>query len=91
MRRRNAAANVNRREARNTSGVAFLRGTRIGFLVRKVMSVPERRNGIMPRRDCPGGTIRQSIFDPAQRYLTAMKSCLICIGINVIICSLVSD
>ena len=51
MRRRNVAGNVNRRE-RGTVGRRIFVG-KIGFLVKKVMSVP-RRN-IMLRRDCQEG------------------------------------
>lgn len=79
MRRRNAAANVNRAGgpvARRERPGGCIFASTIGFLVREVMSVP-RRNAIMRLgRGSPGGTIRQSIFDPAQGIVTAMKSCL---------------
>lgn len=81
MRRRNAAANVNRpggpvafREER-LRGDAFLRGT-IGFLVREVMSVP-RRNAVMRlAADRQGGRYVNQSSIRRRDTVTAMKSCL---------------
>lgn len=79
MRRRNAAANVNRPGGpvarRERPGGCIFAGT-IAFLVREVMSVPGRNAIMRLAADRRGGRYVNQSSIRRKDILTAMKSCL---------------